>query len=333
MNVTGGGDEHDTDRNIARLLEAAGPREELPKELESRWETHFRAELASARRARRCRYGVPLGALAASIVALALVLDRSDGTGAREIPMQVLAVAGSGEVQMSDGQRQPTVPGLNLSAGAVLETGSGSRLALSWAGFDVRLNEHTRLRLLNDRLQLQAGELFISDQGQRTLLSAATVETPIATVRDIGTQFKVRYEDDKVTTSVREGSIVVETEQAKQRVDAESKGKRALVVSADGSIEASADWSDWTWIYPVARRFDLEGRSVVDYLRWFAAETGREVRFADEAAELAAGYTRFSGAVDVSGLDPEQAVDLVLSTTRFEAKAEGNALLVSRRSE
>ena len=106
-----------------------------------------------------------------------------------------------------------------------------------------------------------------------------------------------------------------------------------LIAVFASDVQTTEDNSDWTWIYPVARRFELEGRSVLEFLQWSATESGRAVRFADAAAELAAGQTRFSGALDISGLDPEEAVAVVLSTTRFRATPDGDALRVSRRSE
>ena len=334
--TTHGKDDHDPDRDIARLLGAAGPREEPPEELKERWGAHFRAELAQAkhaRQARRWRRALPIGAIAASLLLGLVILNRPHGTDATEIPMQVLAVAGSAQVQATPAARQAATPGLQLSVGAVLETQSRARLGLNWAGFDVRLNENTRLRLMQDGLQLDAGEIYVSSLGQQELLTSVVVVTPIATIRDVGTQFKVRYDDGEVTTAVREGSIVLETSRSRRRVDAAPGARQVLVASADGAVTVSEDTSDWSWIYPVAQRFALEGQTVLDFLRWSTAESGRELRFADEAAELAAAYARFSGAADISSLDPEEAVALVLSTTRFEAAPDGDALVVSRRSE
>lgn len=328
-----GDDTRSPDRDIARLLEAAGPREQLPEDLKLRWEAHFRTELETARRARRRRFAIPLGALAAGIVALALVLDRPGGNDPEQIPMQVLAVAGGSSLLENEATRRPAAPGLDLAVGSVLETAADSRLKLNWAGFDVRLNERTRIRLLSDRLQLDEGELYVSNQGQRTALRSAAIVTPLATVRDVGTQFKVRYDGGRLSASVRTGSIVVETATGRQQADAASGTKQQVLVGVGGEVTVLEDRSDWTWIYPVAEPFALEGRSVLEFLQWYAAESGQELRFADEGAELAAGYTRFSGGIDMAGLNPEQAVTLVLSTTRFETRQEHNSLLISRRSE
>ncbi len=326
-------DNEHNDKDIARLLEAAGPREAMPDELRERWEAHFRSELAEARPASRRRFALPLAALAASVLVLMLVLDHFAAAPAGALPVQVVAVVGSADIQLGENRRLSAVPGQNLSAGATLETGDDSRLALNWAGFDVRLNAGTRLKLESDRLSLERGEVYVSDVGRRTQLRSATVQTPIATVRDIGTQFKVRFDRQTLTTSVREGSVIVATANAEHRADAAAGAGRTFVVNADESFQVLADSSDWSWIYPVSRRFELEGRTVLDFLRWSTSESGRELRFTAEAVSLAARNTRFSGAVDISGMDPEEAVGIVLSTTRFDARREPGVLLVSRRLE
>ena len=56
------------EQNIARLLRAAGPRQELPSELRARWEKTFRAELQPVLEGRNRRlYRVAMG-LCASVV-------------------------------------------------------------------------------------------------------------------------------------------------------------------------------------------------------------------------------------------------------------------------
>jgi ferric-dicitrate binding protein FerR (iron transport regulator) len=321
----------EADRDIAQLLGAAGPRESVPDELKERWERHFRSELATVKRARSRRRVLPLLAAAASIVAVAIMLRGPADTAFDGVPAQIVAITGSVEVLSADATRQPVSEGQTLEAGLTLETGDSSQLGMAWAGFDIRLNERTRLRLSTDRLHLELGEVYISSVGQVTALASAIVVTPLATVRDIGTQFKVQYDGQSLTTGVREGSIEVQTPRTTQRVSATGSSRQSLHVSGSGEVRSTPDDSDWTWIYSVSQPFSLEGQSVLAFLEWAADESGRELTFADSAARLSAGYTRFSGEIDLRGLDPEQAVSTVMSTTRFEVTALDGALRVKRR--
>jgi ferric-dicitrate binding protein FerR (iron transport regulator) len=329
-------DENDKvqERDIARLLEVAGPREELPEDLKRHWENHFRAELQSVRKKRRQGFLLPLIALAASIVVLVLVVDFFAGPAATATSMQVHAVAGQGQVILDERRRVAAIIGQHLSEGVAVETMIGGRMALTWAGFDVRLNQKSRLRLHRDHLALEAGEIYVSNRDRRISRRQVTVVTPYATVSDIGTQFKVRLSGDGVVASVRQGSILVRTDAGEHRADASADGGRTLFVGEDQSVQVTEDRTDWAWIYPVAESFELEGRTVFQFLRWSTGESGRQYRFADEEAALAARNARFSGGLDLANFDPDEALALVLSTTRFEARVQSDgSLLVSRRSE
>lgn len=325
------------DEDIARLLEAAGPREQLPEELRSRWESHFRAELQRRRAAsptsHRRRYGLPLAALAASIVALMLVLDRFAAAPEPGTPIQVLAVSGTAELLLESRGRLAAVVGQNLSSGVTVQTAGDSQVALRWQSFDVRLNAGTLMQLRGDKLHLQEGEVYLSNVGRRPGGQRATVVTPFAAISDIGTQFKVKLVRDGVVASVRQGAILVEAGPTTHRAEAAPGAGQSLRVQADNSVQLDRDDSDWSWIYAVSRSFPLEGRTVLEFLRWSASETGLALSFADETVALAARNTRLSGDVDISRIDPERALALVLSTTRFEANVREGTLLVSRRSE
>ena len=326
--------DRDDARDIAQLLGAAGAREKLPEELKARWEDHFRAELQPILESPRRGFLLPLVSLAASVVVLLLVLDFFAGEPAASTPMQVTAVTGGGQLILDEQRRLAAVAGQNLSAGVTLETAAQGRVALSWGGFDVRLNHNSRLTLMNDHLELTAGEVYVSNFGRRTSHQRIVVKTPLAAISDIGTQFKVRLTADAVISSVRRGGIVVRTETGEHRAEAAPEHGRTLVVGADNTVSVSEDDSDWGWIYAVARRFDLEGRSVHEFLQWSVSESGRQLSFADESVALAARNTRFSGGIDLPGVNPDRAVAVALSTTRFIAEEQRDgSLLISRRSE
>lgn len=324
-------DDENTEHDLARLLRAAGPRETLPGELGRRWEAHFRAELASARPRPSGRTRAALGGLAAALLA-ALLLGIEFGARSPTPPTaEVLSVAG--RVELLGADAHGLASGDTLPAGAVLASSPNSGIAIDWAGYDVRVHEDSRLLVESERLILQAGELFISDLGRQTRLRQATVVTPFGTVRDLGTQFKVRVEGDSVVASVRSGSILVESGSERERADAVAGESATLLLHRDRRVEAGDDRSDWGWIHALSRAFELEGSTVLDFLRWSAVESGQRLQFADDGVALAARSTRLSGSLDLGAIGPEQAISLVLSTTRFSALSEDGVLLVSRRSE
>lgn len=330
MNTTSDSNTQDGDQDIARLLQAAGTRETLPDELKDRWETHFRAELSQVRTSKRRRLLLPLSAVAASVLVLLLVMQNPFTADTTPLPISIAVIAGSASVLVEGGNWASAAEGQTLAPGSTVETGEDALVGLDWAGYDLRLNANSRLRLLNDALELEFGELYVNSVGRETAVPVAPIVTALGTVRDIGTQFKVRYDGQVLTASVREGSIEILSELFTQRVDA-ADSSRTLLVKDDGAAQLVADDSDWAWIHTAAPPFALEGRSVLEFLQWAARESGQELRFADSAAELSAGHTRFSGDISLTGLGPERAVALVLSTTRFDARTEEGVIVVTRR--
>ena len=96
-------------------------------------------------------------------------------------------------------------------------------------------------------------------------------------------------------------------------------------------MEEATVSASWDWIYKVSPGFETAGRSAYEFLRWSVAESGRELEFASEDVEIAARLAILSPA-DISGFDPDAAVDTVLkATSDLIAEREGNILRIRRR--
>jgi ferric-dicitrate binding protein FerR (iron transport regulator) len=317
------------ERDIARLLQAAGRREELPEAVKASWESRFREELEPViqRRKRRRHYrvlGLCAGVLLFGLVGL-LALDPFS-----PLPAEILVTRALGNTSHTGktGETGPARPGSRLEVGSLLATADRAYLALQYNGYDLRLNSHSRIRIEAGGVHLLAGEVYVSNETGRGSARAFAVHTAYATVRDIGTQFTVRLGTGELVTTVRRGSIVINTEGGEHTAEAGGKPRRVSVDQQQTISAADVDAEPWTWIYPLAPAFELDGSSAYDFLRWSVAESGRQLQFARPAAETYSRITTLHG--DISKLDPEQAVAPVLATTHLRARVvEGNTLLVS----
>ena len=319
------------EQDIARLLQAAGPREALPGDLKQRWEQQFREELAPVIRRHRKRRWTALSAMAASVTLLALGLLFYKGSGVDGHHMKILTVAGSGWANPGADESQTATPGQNLNSGTTVVTGQDSRIALDWGGYDVRLNASSRLQVFRDHMALLEGEVYVSDEGLHVGNRGMKIKTSLATITDIGTQFTVRVEPGEVISTVRRGTITVTTANREISAEAGAGMAQQLTVHRDLHIERDTGNSDWGWIYQVSAGFETEGQSVYDFLQWSVGESGRDLQFASQDAEISARLAILSAA-DISSLNPEQAVDAVLASTRFIARrTESGALLIQRR--
>lgn len=312
------------DDDIARLLQAAGPREQIPGSVKESWDKTFRAELErvqSNRRGKRRRF---IGAVAATVAAItlgSLVLRQSPP----DVPeVRVVAVAGVGEVDLA-----PVQPGDLLAVGAGLNTGPDGRLAISWGGYDLRFDAKTKAVLESGGVKLEQGRLYVSDDGG-FLRHRLTVNTAQAAIRDIGTQFLVAVSPEGTEATVRQGAIVIAT--GSEEIQTRARVGLANRVQIDNrrqatTTHAAASGRDWEWIYTVTPPHEIEGESAYEFLRWSTGESGLQLEFSDAHAEYYARNTILHGSFGEQG--PDSAVEMVLATTDLVPRREGDTLRIS----
>ena len=331
------------EESVRRLLEMAGPRPLIPQEdldavsnaARSAWQTQVRrrAEAAAPRPERPFR-ALWMGLAAALAVAAGLAwwwLSRSGG--APPTVAWVEAVAGS--VYVEEGTKAPRgiVKGEPISDGAVLRNDSGdeARASLRLAGgATVRLDVATRVRFVSAAaLELERGGLYVDTGSRPRPRMAIEIRTPAGTVRDIGTQFAVRI-DPKGTAllvRVRDGAIVAEHQ---GRTYLTHEGQE-LILRRDGTSqrrEIAGHGAEWEWVLQAAPGFDIEGRSLGQFLDWVSRETGWRVRYADEGLQASAAGIVLHGSL--GALRPDRAPFAILPGAGLEGRLEGGELIVRR---
>lgn len=336
-------DERAGDEELLRLLTAAGRRSPLPDEdlasIKAAAEADWRRLVEEQHHGRRAwRRGV-LALAATLLLAFAVGLwwrafrtpvlpgsiatvellqgaVRLEGPAARETPSQ-LAV------------------GEELPAGAVLETLAGDEsagLAVRLAGGEsVRVAPDSRIRLSSPRLlELERGAVYIDTAQAAPAAGALELLTPIAIVREVGTQYEVRLldgQDPAVRVRVRDGAVALtygdEVYQATsgQEVTLRGGGSVALAtVEPYGPI--------WEWVVRAAPGFEIEGRTLASYLDWVARETGWSLRFADPVLERSAATVILHGSIE--GLGPLESLSVILPGSGLDHHLESGALTIVR---
>lgn len=313
--------------DIARLLRAAGPREQLPDELKRSWEQVFRAELAKRTTRRVQRRRVFMGALAAGIAALALGLWNLRPAGHDTPLISISAVSGAIDIA---GQR--AAAGRRIAAGTRIDTGDGQRIAIAWAGYDLRIDARSQVVPGNRGIELHRGRIYASDSGRDVGGLQLVISTPAGEIRDIGTQFTVVVQEDATVASVRRGAILVDTGTGQFQTRAESDAAVQVSVGGDNRFatrQVPPVGGEWNWIYAVTPGYEIEGRSAHEFLRWVSGQSGARLEFSSAAAELNARRTTLHG--NARQTNPEEALMTVLEATDLLASLEGDALRVSLR--
>jgi ferric-dicitrate binding protein FerR (iron transport regulator) len=315
---------------LASLIQACGRREAPPERAYERAYAAMTDAWKAKVRARRAR---AIAALAASIavlgVAAALTLNlfgsrprpvASVGNVERVIGSVQVRPAGAGEWTLL---KETTAA---LLEGTELRTLAGSAAAVQIRGVSVRIADRTQLVLDSQaRLSLQQGTVYVDTGGdveQRGMLIVAGS----AWVTDVGTQFEVRYRGSDCRVRVREGAVLLQRGELRQRGTA---GEQITLDAGDGvSITPiAANDPDWRWINSLASAPDIDEQPLTVLLAWVARESGVKVRYASPAIERKATATILHGSIQ--RLKPLEALEVMLATTdlRHEVLSDGTILI------
>lgn len=306
------------DDTLATLMTLAGPRATVPLDIEHRVYDRVRNEWQrSTLGVRTLRWAVPF-AMAASLVVAIAVTNNS--------PVVPAPVAGSIALVSGVGTT-PFIVGETVHVGDVLTTEPEQ-------GVSVRLFDDTSLRIAAeselrvdgvDEYSLIAGQVYI-DTGERIYRDRRiTVNTENGSATDVGTQFSVSFLGAEMGVAVREGRVDVTDSQSTYSTDA---GNRLSLKAGVAAVidQVAIDDASWDWAIALAPSFEIENKSLLDFLKWASRETGKSLVFSGDDVRLAAMGIKLHGSL--ANLTPIQAVESVLATTKFNYRIEARSISI-----
>jgi ferric-dicitrate binding protein FerR (iron transport regulator) len=310
----------------ARRRPPASDEQAIRAALHSQWQ-----EMTGRRRRRKLLYAF---AAVASLVLTVLVGAQLMKNA--EPPVEAIRLASIEKVQGSvfvhsdgDGPVGRAEKAGLLWSGQQIVTGLESRLALRWRdGAGVRLDQNSEIRLgPAGEIRLVSGQVYVDSNSAPQSVSSLVILTPAGPVRHLGTQYLAQVDTAKTSLSVREGQVALEVE----GVDIVMAPGEQLVVDRSGSRSRqviSTHGDLWEWAQELAPPFELDGRSLADFLDFVGRETGRTITYASVQAEQTAMKTRLRGSVEIA---PGRALDAVLQTTDLVSELTGDMILVAQR--
>jgi ferric-dicitrate binding protein FerR (iron transport regulator) len=295
--------------DLEPLFRGAHARRQPPADVRARVEARFFEAWQERVAARRRRRHAGL-AIAATVVLSAGVAWFAVWRGTE-------SVQSVGTLTLALGEWRVEGEAPALVAGDRLETGADGFVTLVLAGgATVRMDGGSRMRLATDRVELDAGRLYV-DAGPAT--ASVTVATEYGEVTDIGTQFAVDVREQRLSVAVREGEVRLIAPSGVHRATA-VMGFGDLVVLRPGealsmSTLATTDPA-WDWTLAGAQSIDLERISVHDFLNLVAREFGRELVWSRPAVEREARTARWDSGGMIE-LDRDLKIDALLAGIGF----------------
>lgn len=324
------------EETVRQLLDAAGPRPPIPQEdldaISAAARTAWREQVRRRAPERR-----PLRAIAwAMAAALAVAVGLALWWGSRREPLppivaRIETLTGPVTIETEANEPRGIAQGEPIPLGASLRSTRLGRASLRLAGgTTVRLDTETRVRFASAALlDLERGALYVDTGSGPQPRTPIEVRTSVGTARDIGTQFAVRLvSGSALLVRVRDGAVLTEQ---RGRTFLTRAGQE-LKLSRDGTSErreVALSGSDWEWVLAAAPGFDIEGRTLREFLGWVSRETGWRIDFADAGLAASAGGIVLHGSI--GELRPDQAPFAVLPGAGLEGKIEDGALVVRQR--
>jgi hypothetical protein len=177
-----------------------------------------------------------------------------------------------------------------------------------------------------DRVQLNAGEMYVDIPPGMHAPAAFVVATPAGEFRHVGTQFALAVANGGTRLRVREGVVHWVAADGRSAVQAGNE----VYISRDGKAShraiASSDTA-WDWISATTPDFEVENRPLQEFLAWVARESGRELILADEATRKQVASIRMHGSV--KGLTPMQALSAVMTATSLRVELPEGKIRIS----
>jgi ferric-dicitrate binding protein FerR (iron transport regulator) len=269
------------------------------------------------------RWALPL-AVAATIVLAVTILRQPESPGTASVPSGTVARV----IDRDNGTPLPMV-GAEIFPGDRLATGERQGINIRLANAEsLRLAANTTVLIeAADRFRLVEGRVYADSGDQVYRARQISIVTEFGTVTDVGTQFVVATEGGGLEVAVREGRVDVGLGTGTHTTIAGEIMR--LGQQGETVVEPITAYDDyWSWAATLAPEFDIEGKSLMDFLRWAARETGRELVFTDPDLRMSAMRTDLHGSV--AGFEPLEALASVLATTAYRYRVEADRIIIER---
>lgn len=313
-------------------LKANGLSPEALQRIRQATEREWRATTqVPAEQARRPWRALVAGVAASTLAAIAgwtyLSADVTSGNGA--ILGELAHFDAPGVTQVRPLRRDvDLVEGAKLRAGQSLDIRGDSLVALAGGG-NIRIARASAIEVMSESaVVLELGELYVDIPPGSPASRAFKVVTDAGEFRHLGTQFAVAIVAGQTRLRVREGSVVWRAAAEESIVPA---GTEVLIENGRATRRSiSTAGGNWAWIESLTPAVSIEDRPLIEFLEWFARETGRKLVIGDAEYQQAASI-RMHG--NVQGLTLTEALSAVMATTTLRYELPEGVIRVSSTRE
>jgi ferric-dicitrate binding protein FerR (iron transport regulator) len=219
--------------------------------------------------------------------------------------------------------------GSTLRAGHDLDVLGNSLVTLRGGG-NVRLARASAIAVEADNVvRLKRGELYVDIPPGSQTERPFHVVTGAGEFRHDGTQFAVSIVEGQTRLRVREGRVLWRADTGESTVPAGTE----LIIGKGGKATRrfiATAGREWAWMESMTPMPAIEDRPVIEFLEWFARETGRKLEIDDVTRQQAASI-RMHG--HVRALTMTEALSAIMATTTLRYELPEGVIRVSSAGE
>lgn len=325
-----------SDDALEQLLKHASPRPTPSRSDEAAVRQAVRAEWQNLTQKRQSRRRVLNYAVAATVLVGVFAVFNTFRTPTLEaVPVATIQKSfGSVYLLGEKSELRETVDLSVVSTGQTIVTGRATGLALAWGnGGSLRVDEGTRIQFISDdAVYLESGQIYFDSESSSLIAGAAadrvgdfSVITEYGEVAHIGTQFMTGVDTDRLTVSVREGRVTVDSiyhdyvATPGEQVTFSGRQRPSVL-----SISPSGD--SWDWVSRTSPAIDVEGRTFHDLLEWVSRETGLAIEYEGRAEQVARQEAILKGTIDK---EPLEALRSWSRTSALKSRIVEGVIIVS----
>lgn len=177
----------------------------------------------------------------------------------------------------------------------------------------LRLNNKTTVHLLSaSEIALDQGEIY-HDADDANKTNPLTIITNMGNIQHIGTRYLVNKNSNELQVSVRNGLVAISSDNVKRQLQA---GKQITIKST--GIQSETDISSydslWHWTQVAAQPFSTQGKTLNDFIIWYAHENGYKINWNESQTKTK--RVKLTG--DISQLSKSQQIKTIFLSTKFD---------------
>jgi|GEM_PF-1177286 len=324
--------------DVDRLLSQIGSRTEPDQEKTIRTQAvvHQRWQQAVLKQQQRRKQKISW-AIAASVMLMATVTLFNFNQNSSEIEPIMFATTTnfSGDIQIrhASGESWRTLQSNEaINAGTTIKTNSiNSFLAMQLNdNSEIRMAGNTELIISSLQLELIQGQIY-HDTDESYAAAPLIIKTNHGYVQHIGTRYMVSQEQETTKVAVRSGQVKltpIDSTQTQKTQTIEHNQLATLSNNKPASLSTiSSNDELWNWTFVAQSTFNLDNKSLYDFIKWYAHQAGLTVDW--QGFESPSKRVRLQG--NIHNMTAAKAIETVFYSTQYSYSINEGVLQIYKQ--